>query len=331
MPYWVTNTTIQPFNDTANYYGKNVVSTTTGGMNTAGLDPYREGVYLRTTTDVFRSVQPKMFVCDGQQGFNTTTNNLINHESAFQTYGQSVDFVQFFGTSLFNDDHKGYERTRANNNNIQISPLVSYLIDNGNIADGLLDANQVYPIYLNGGPQFTEEATIEPLPIAYKLPTNESPQELARGFFAFFEDGNYGDERRFGANQIEQLQYRDQPLVVRPYLEYGSVYLIVTASGKTQVVNIKPSAIPDQSIVPRIKPWLDEPPARYFPSLISGSLGLISSLIEGTPYYYEGYKNTDSELQNRDQRSSTAGFTCYGGNFGLYGTDSVAFGGLYRG
>lgn len=331
MPYWVTATTLQPFNDTADFYGKNIVSTTTGGINTAVLDAFREGINIRTVTDLYQFTQPKIFVCDGQQGFNQTTNNKINHESTFQTYGQSVDFVQFFGTSLFNDSHKGYERTRANNKNVQISPLVDYLIDNSNIVDGLIEADQVYPVYLNGGPQFMEEAIIEPLPIPYRLPTNESPQELARGIFAFFEDGNYGDERRFGANQILQMQERDQPLTVRPYLEYGADYLIITASGKTQIVNIKPSAIPDQTIIAKIKPWIDEPPARYFPSLVSGSLGLINSSLEGLPYYYRGYENTDPELQNRDSKSSTAGFNYYGGNFSLYGTDSIAFGGYYRG
>ena len=35
--------------------------------------------------------------------------------------------------------------------------------------------------------------------------------------------------------------------------------------------------------------------------------------------------------ETRDQKSATAGFTYYGGNSSLYGTDSIAFGGYFRG
>ena len=331
MPYWVRDTEFKPFNDSSNYYGRTNISVVTGGMNTSVVDNYREGINLRNFIDVYKSTQVKVSFLDGQQDMKMNPNSTLNHESTFQTYGQAVDFIQFTGNKLFNDSHKSYEKTRANKNNIQISSVVDYLIDNGNIVDGVLDADNVYPIYLNGGPQFIEEAIVEPLPIPYRLPTNESPQELARGIFAFYEDGNYGDERRFGANEIQQAQYRDQPLVVRPYLEYGSDYLIITASGKTQIVNIRPSAIPDQTFVPKIKPWVDEPPGNYFPSLIGTSLGLVSVTVNGLPYCFNNYETSFSSLQTRDQKSSAAGYSYYGPNAGYYGTDSIAFGGLLRG
>ena len=330
MPYWVTNTSFKPFNDDAYHYGRTNISVLTGGMNTSTIDNYREGVSLRTFMDVYKSTQIKVSFLDGQQENAMSLNGRLDHESTFQTYGQAVDFVQYTGIKTFNDSHKSYEKSRANNNKIQISSMVDYLIDNGNIVNGLLDAEQVYPIYLNGGPQFIEECIVEPFPIPYRLLTNESPQELARGIFAFFEDGNYGDERRFGATEIEQMQYRDLPLVVRPYLEYGADYLIVTASGKTQVVNVKPSAIPDQTIVPKIKPWADEPPGNYFPQLYS-ALDLLSASVNGQSYCFNRYELTDSSLQSRDQKSSAAGYSYYGPNVGYYVADSIAFGGLLRG
>ena len=331
MPYWSTKTGFQPFNDSANYYGRSVKNSyVSGGINTAPIDQFREGVNLRTFMDIYKATQVKISFTDGQQALTTQPNGRFDHQSTFQTFGQAVDFIQYTGIVSFDDAHKSVEGTRANANNVQLPATVEYLIDNGNIVEGLMDASQVYPIYMNGGPQFMEEAIIEPFPMPFRLNTNESPQELARGIFAFFEDGNYGDERRFGANQVEQMQYRDQPIMVRPYLEYGADFLIVTASGKTQVINIKPTAIPDQTVIAKIKPWVDEPPAKYFPQLLS-ALDLLSASINNVPFYYNNYSLSDSNLQNRDQKSSTAGYSYYGPNMGYYGTDSIAFGGLLRG
>lgn len=338
MPYWSIQNKIQPFNDTSDYYGKVNINPVSGGMITTQINDYREGTNLRTLTDVFRSNQPKIFLTDGQQGYNAKPNGQIIHESSFQTFGQAIDFIQFFGTITFDDSKKSVEGNRFYKNNINFPSSVEYLIDNGNIVDGLMDAEQVYPIYMNGGPQFMEEAIIEPLAIPYRLATNESPQELARGIFAFYQDGNQGDERRFGAQQVEQMIFRQDSqlfnnnnLGSRPYLEYGANYLIVSASGKTQVVSIKPSAIPDQKFFPKMKPWSDEPPPNYFPSLVGNTLNLINNKIQGTPYCYFGYENTDPELQNRDKKSAAAGYDIYGGYSGLYGTDSIAFNGYYRG
>lgn len=331
MPYWFIDKNFKPFNDNSDYYGKINISTISGGMNTTTIDNYREGTNLRTFIDIFRSNQPKIFFCDGQQGNNSRLNDVINHESTFQTYGQALDYIQYTAIKTFDDSHVTIEGNKFFYNNINFPSTLKYLIANGLIVDGLLDASQVYPLYMNGGPQFFEEAIIEPFTIPNRLATNESPQELARGIFAFFQEGNQGDERRFGAKPIEQMQYRDQPLSVRPYLEYGSSYLIVTGSGKTQVVNIKPSAIPDQTFYAKLKPWSDQPPAEYFPSLVGNTLDLLSKPVEGTPYYYLGYENTDPTLENRDKKSTTAGYDVYGGYSGLYGTDSVAFNGYYRG
>jgi hypothetical protein len=196
---------------------------------------------------------------------------------------------------------------------------------------------------MNGGPQFYEESIIEPFPLPFRLATNESPQEQIRGVYAFLEAGNIGEERRFGTNITEQMIYKDQPAMVRSFLEYGASYLIVTNSLGTVigVVDTRPNAIMDQTVQPKLKPWVDQANGEYFPALtntidllgvtVTSSIVNLNGEVVGSttqPFFSENYDISDSYLQTRDQKSATAGFT-YGN--GLYGTDSVAFGGMYRG
>ena len=89
------------------------------------------------------------------------------------------------------------------------------------------------------------------------------------------------------------------------------------------------------------QPWLDEANGQFFPELtntidllgvtVTSSVVNLNGEIVGTrtqPFFSENYEISDSYLQTRDQKSATAGFT-YGN--ALYGTDSVAFGGMFRG
>jgi len=332
MPYWSTQSTFLPFNDTAYYYGKSIKNIyLSGGMNTTAIDNFREGTAIRTVGELYKSSQLKVSFLDGQQELSLEPNGKLVHQSTFQTYGQAVDFVQYTGISTFNDAHKGIDGTFQGANGISYSTVVEYLIDSGHVVDGTLDGSQVYPIFMNGGPQFTEEAIIEPFSIPFRLATNESPQEVSRGIFAFLEGGNYGDERRFGTNIVEQRVDRNQPVSVRPYLELGGSYLVVSnSSGLLKIIHTRPSAIPDQTVITRPQPWLDEDPGAYLPR-ITNTLDLLSASVGGIPYYKVNYRMEDSELGTRDQKSATAGFSYYGGANEYYGTDSIAFGGLYKG
>ena len=305
-----------------------------GGISTKNIDIYREGVNLRTTQDVYSSLQPKLIVQDGSQANIAKPNGEIIHESTFTTYGQAGDFIQYTANTLFNDSHVGVEGTILNSNGVRISKTTNYLIESGYIVEGIINADDVYPIYMNGGPQFYEESIIEPFPMPFRLATNESPQEQIRGIYAFLEAGNVGDERRFGTDIAEQRVYREFPTVVRSFFEYGANYYIVTGStGKViDVINTRPNAILDQTVQPQLKPWVDEANGQYFPDL-TNTTDLLGVTVATTqqPFFSENYGLSDSELQSRDQKSSTAGYSYYGGNASLYGTDSIAFGGYYRG
>lgn len=340
MPYSVVDPRYRPFIDSPTYYGKtNRYLTTTDGIDTTGIDNYREGINLRTTQDIYRSNQVKISVLDGTQDTTSRPNGELTHEVSFITYGQAGDFIQYTGDTKFNDAHYGVEGTMLLDNNHRISKTVQYLQNSSMVAEGLMDESQVYPLFMNNGPQYFEEAIIEVFPLPDRLASNESPQEMARGVFAFFEGGNLGDERRFGTNQIEQMTERDEPpKIVRPYLEEGAGYFIVSGSdGKViKVIHTRPSAIPDQTVMAKLKPWVEGPNGAYFPVLTNttdllGVSVLLENISLDQPYYSDNYDPTDPELQTRDKKSSTAGYSYYGGNVGLYGTDSIAFGGLRRG
>lgn len=337
MPYWVNNTFFQPFNDTANYYGRtNRNLTTTDGIDTKPIDNFREGVNLRTINDIYNTMQLKIVFEDGSQGMEVEPNGELTHQSTFITYGQAGDFVQYTCNTAFNDQIAGVEGTVLDGNT-RLSRTALYLQQTNDIFLGTVQTSDVYPIYLNGGPQFEEESIIEPLTIPERFQTNQSTQELANGVFGFLESGNIVDKRRYGTDILEQLQYRSQTTTVRAYLETDANYILFTGSyGEvTNVVDIKPNAIFGPTVYSKIEPWVDQPLGAFFPDLLNAtdllkvpvttSAGIIQ------PFYSNNYEITDSNLQTRDQKSSTAGFTYYGGNSSLYGTDSVAFGGYYRG
>jgi hypothetical protein len=347
MPFWISpelpstvfNQSIYrpkegyyPFVDDPYFYGKtNRSSVVTDGINTTGIDNFREGVNLRTYTELFRSNQPKIFFVDGISDIGALQNGDLTHQSAFFTPGQAVDFVQFTGNHLFDDSHLIVESRRKTG----FSAMVDYLKTNSSIVEGEIDAGQVYPLQMNGGPQYLEEAVIEIFPLPFRFATIESPKEQSYGVFGEFCDGgNIDDEARFGSLVLEQSVYRTLPSRenVRYYLELGEEYILVknNNNGIIGKVQTKPSAIADESVFRRITPWSDTPKNEYFPRF-TGTEDLLGVMVNGQPYFTRNYGTTAVELQTRDKKSSTAGYSYYGPNVGYYGTDSIAFGGLLRG
>jgi hypothetical protein len=330
MPYWSTFNTFKPFNDTGFHYGKtNRNLTTTDGINTTAIDNYREGVNLRTTTELFRSNQPKIFFLDGSQDLDTAPNGDLGHQDTFLTYGQALDFIQFTGEKAFVDSRLGVETRRKQG----FPVMVDYLILNNLLVEGVIGSEMIYPIILNGGPQYSEEAVIEIFPIPNRLATIESAKEMSRGIFAEYMGGNMDDERRFGHSIIEQSLPRN--IVVeqnRFYLESDASYILITGSYGvvTNKIDIRPSSIPDDGVFRKLTPWVDEPRNIFFPKL-TNTIGLLSKSVNNAPYYTRNYGMDDSLLQTRDNKSAAAGYSYYGPNVGYYGTDSIAFGGLLRG
>lgn len=337
MAYWLKKTTFEPFNDTQYSYGvRNLgpgVPTVSGSTNLSALDNYRQGVNLRTVGDIYRSNQVKISVGDSFSDLGAKPNGRLSHLSKFQTFGQAMSIVQFTENVSFDDSHKQIEGNVLLDNGNRIPNTVEYLVNSVEVAEGRMDPSEIYPIYMNGGPQLSEEAVIEPLPIPYHLATNESPQELGRGFFATIEGGNVGDERRFGSSVTNQRVDRDLLSTdnkKRPFLEQGAVdFFIRDPDNQNHILNVvhaRPGFVQDQTVFAKIEPWRDEAPGLYW-ARETATVDLVGK----TQHLLGNYTTDDTELQTRDKRSSTAGFSYYGPNAGYYGTDSVAFGNLLRG
>lgn len=325
------DTKYRPFFDISNFYGRtSQYLAISGSMDTSVLDNFREGVGIRTGTDIFHSSQPKIFFMDGHQDLAMHPNGDLTHQSNFNTFGQAYDFIQYTGQVAFVDSHLNVEGRGLNG----ISKMVDYIKITEGINQGLIDESMVFPIYLNGGPQFADETIIEFFPLPFRLASIENPQEMSRGMFATFEDGgNEDDERRFGTNTIGQFIERDLSRPCgRHLLESDASYIVVTGSNGSliNIIHLRPSSVPNETVIRRIKPWLDEPKNIYFPK-ITNTLDLLSASVGGKSFYEYAYGTTNTELQTRDIKSAAAGFSYYGGNAGLYGTDSIAFGGLYLG
>jgi hypothetical protein len=322
-----------PFVDDPYYYGKvnKPSGSTVDGINTTAIDNFREGINLRSYMELFRSNQPKIFFVDGIHDLDARPNGEITHKSAFFTPGQALDFIQYTGNAAFDDSHLIVE-TRMKSG---FSPMVDYLIINNAIVEGEIDAGVVYPLQMNGGPQYLQEAIIEVFPLPFRLATIESPREQSYGVFGEFCDGgSIDDESRFGSVVVEQFVERSLPLPedVRYYLELGEEFILVKNGSDSIIgrVDIKPSAIADDSVFRKITPWLDEAKNKYFPRF-TNTLNLLSASVNGQQYFTRNYGTTAIELQTRDKKSSAAGNSYYGPNVGYYGTDSIAFGGLLRG
>ncbi len=152
-----------------------------------------------------------------------------------------------------------------------------------------------YKTYTNAGNGFREEAII-PSPTTHGNLENGSLSSV-------------------GNPEVEQMVFRRKNGYVRPFLEQDAWVLStnnVISTGLTV----------SDKLIPEIVPWADEGEGNYFPELLGAS-----DLVKGN----EAYNPSDSFLQTRDKKSATAGYSYYGGNAAVYGTDSVAFGGLFRG
>ena len=333
MAYWIPPEEIgfSPFVDEPFFYGKtNKNLVTTNGIDTTAIDNFREGVNLRTYTELFRSNQPKIFFVDGVSDIGALPNGNLTHQSAFFTPGQAVDFIQYTNNHLFDDAHLIVETRRKSG----FSPMVDFLkLQKAIVVDGL-DANVVYPLQLNGGPQYLEEAIIEIFPLPFRLATIESPKEQSYGIFGeFLDGGDYDDESRFGSVVVEQFVERNiNPESVRYYLEFGGQFILVQDESKKIIGKVEPhpSAVADDSVFKKITPWLDEARNQYFPRF-TNTLNLLGVMVNGEQYFTRNYGTTNVELQTRDKKSSTSGRSYYGPNVGYYGVDSIAFGGLLRG
>lgn len=179
-----------PFNDTDQPRIQQMIigfETAKQGMNTIQIDPYRQGVSIRTPRHLYIGMQPKM------------GSGHPCHFTRVNTIGQSRDFTQFEESPLFE------ELPRFN--------PVWYLTD----------PTYPYPIVFNQGPQQVEESVVEPFTIPFRMP-GDVQKYYVRGVHANIGSGNPDVELGGGNDIIEQCIEYNPPLTIDPFLDEGQAY-----------------------------------------------------------------------------------------------------------
>lgn len=299
-------TEFTPFNDTNLPRIEQAIisiNVTTGGIDTSIVDPYREGVNIRTSKQRFISTQPKMWAGN------------LNHYTNTTVIGQARSFVEYENSLLFID-----QPISASN--------ASHPAD-FNPIQYIQDTNYPFPIKLNGGPQKEEEAYIEPLDIKFRKPSilgTITPNSIK----ANLEDGNYFDDDKNGANHIEQFISFTLPTQIRFFLDEGQIYYGPVLSGSTSEINeALVNSITVEGFVPIIQreiiPFNETKDEEIVDRISTTNTDLIS-VLKSLKF------DLDNDIrENFNQKSSTAGYDVYGLNTGYTGTDSIAYVGTYRG
>lgn len=160
----------------------------TGGMQTSEIDPFRQGVEIKTNRQRFVGMQPKIWAGN------------LDHFTKVQTIGQARSYTE-------------YENNRYFEDMLKFNAVV--YIQQG--------PNYPLPIVFNEGPQQEEEASIEPITIPYRKLSPEGPF-FAHRVAGAIEDGNNLDTIYRNANRITQFVDYDDPVNPRWFLDEGTNY-----------------------------------------------------------------------------------------------------------
>lgn len=156
-----------------------------GGADTVDIDPYRQGVEIKTNRQRFFSTQPKMWSGD------------LDHVVNTHTIGQARSYTEFDNSPLFFD--------------LPEFDPVSFIV---------LGTSYPLPIVFNDGPQEEEETIIMPITIPFRKSSNEGPF-YAHRVAGVVDDGNDFDTIFKNANRTAQFWDYDDPRQQRYFLDEG--------------------------------------------------------------------------------------------------------------
>jgi hypothetical protein len=251
-------------------------SPTESGYDTSGVDIYRQGVEITTNRFRFLGSQPKLW--------SGETSGYVE----VVTYGQNPGAIEGNVLGL----ESKFEDMPEFNPVAYLSLGVSYPL----------------PIVFNDGPSEETEATIEPLAIPFKKPSNEGPH-YAHAIRGSYEDGNSEGWVVKSTNVIEQFVDLRPGVDSRFFLDEGA----------DSFGNIpREPFVADVGYVP--VPFDDT--ATYSPD---NKLTTSDTAIRD--FVRDGSQMGEIDFLPYGKKSAPAGFSCYGMNAGQYGTDSVAFAG----
>ena len=296
MSYWVLTSSFVPFNDHTTFVSvTNTATSSNPPMDTEAYNNLRQGIELRNIADLYQSNQPKFW------GGDLTKTGSITHEQEFKTYGQAVSFVEFFGKPGFED--------RENLN------MITYLLHS-------YEGRTV--VMLNGGPQFQQEAMLEPLTIYDRLPGIEG-NTPAHQIYSNLETGNALEGKKIGNSLVEQFTFKSlsNDLKSNPFLDYGEKFIGTTITGSIK--------IPGYRFKPQEKAYLYIDTSNNFDVLSEITSYQSSSSDFEFVSASNNLKFITNDLRPYGKKSTTAGFISYGRTDANTGTDSVAYIGWTRG
>lgn len=358
---------IQPFNDLQDqFYGivQSLPSSTvfyTGSINTSEFDNYRDGVFLRSVNDYFRSDQVKVTFLPTNMASVGKPNGVIDHEyeedsivglSGHHSYTVNGD------SFAFRDQVQGVDQTEYSQS-INFPGMVRYFKQYSQVLSGTVDASVVYPFFADNQnkPEFNG-FMIEPFPlftgmvryVVNPLSAQSGPRGNAFLGPDVSENANPQGSVMIGIGQTRNLSnvlgYRR--VQSRPFVDSGADLILVKPDG----MFVGRTTQRDNDVLPSIScsmltPWKDEYSGRSFVEIMAGTrsdslLQLLSQSLPSPnnnavslPYYAsDGYafgKDLDVP-QTRDQAGFAAGWTpdlSYNQS-SLYGIDSVTFAGYMR-
>jgi hypothetical protein len=267
-----------PFDDTQTH--TRPPSPTKSGYYTSEFDIYRQGIEITTNKFRFLGSQPKLWSGE-TSGFSEVV-----------TYGQNPGAIEgnVLGLGSKFEDMPKFDP-------------VAYLS---------LGVAYPLPIIFNDGPSEEGEATIEPLAIPFKKPSNEGPY-YAHAIRGSYEDGNIEGWVVKSTNIVEQFIDMRPGSDTRFFLDQGADYF-GNIPRDPYVADVGFVSVPFDDAV------------SYSPdNKLQTNNSIFHEVIQ------KGSEMEEVDFLPYGKKSSAAGFSCYGLNSGQYGTDSIVFAGWVLG
>lgn len=264
---------------------------TKDGMDTSAFDVWRQGVELTDSKFVYGSSQPKIWA-----GNTLGITDIV-------VYGQAPTWTDYEGTIAFDDTV--YERTAVET--VQNAPVT-----------------EVYD-QVEEGPMYRDEAIMEALTVPGRLiKDNANPERVFR---AGIESGNPNDSYQLGQSSdviVDVVNYLS-PIQERYFVDTGTRYYgLGTDDQKIATENDRSNRVESPQ-----RPF-DDTSTNMLVRTLNIAPGPVSDLYKQTILNLK--LNLDDDLRNSNGvRSVVCGSDVYGANQAIYGTDSIAFIGTYRG
>jgi len=242
----------------------------------------------------------------GKYLFNSTQPKLwagnIFQIVNLSTLGQARSWTEYTNSEIYND----------------------LIIDFNPVQYILSGKNYPFPIYFNNGPMQEEEAIIEPLTIPYRkdyIWGANPPRQI----HAELEDGNNFADPKKGSSLIKQFIEYDPPLDPYYFLDDGQQYFGTSVTSSVIIEGFSPV------LIRNIDPFNDTNDEKIVAQISSSLNNTVANMDFIAQLKLLHLELDDDIRETYTQKSATAGYSVYGPQQAIYGTDSIAYNGWLRG